>query len=100
MNQKTCKLSRTVELDSSIRQEWDNAPSKNANIWSPQLRDVYRLSLKEKQMLHNGNHDPVPTFVSCHKIRNDHISLLNDAISKFKRPTGLLLFTVNKNLGS
>ena len=47
--------SSTVEqLDSYIRQEWDNTPLQKASSWSPQFPDVYRLLLKEEGMLYSG----------------------------------------------
>ena len=58
MKRKIRQRPRTVEqLESYIRQEWDNIPQ------SPQFPDVYGLLLKEEGMLHSGKHGPVPTFL-------------------------------------
>lgn len=53
------------QLESYIRQEWDNNALPIVQQLLSSVSRHYRLLLKEEAMLHRGEHGPVPTFSRC-----------------------------------
>ncbi len=54
---------RTLQqLETYIRQEWDQIPTPKLQKLITSMSDVFKLFWKEEEMLHHGKHAPVPTI--------------------------------------
>ncbi len=51
------------QLETYIRQEWDQIQHQNSRNSLPRCPDVLKLFWKEEEMLHHGKHAPVPTIL-------------------------------------
>ncbi len=55
---------RTLQqLETYIRQEWDQIPTPKLQKLRNSMPDVFKLFWKEEEMLHHGKHAPVPTIL-------------------------------------
>ncbi len=51
------------QLETYIRQEWDQIPTPKLQRLITSMPDVFKLFWKEEKMLHHGKHAPVPTIL-------------------------------------